>query len=766
MAIATNLGFPRIGANRDLKRLVENFWSGKVDAKALGVGAKALRANHWNLQRDSGIADGHIPSNDFSFYDHVLDHLHLFNVIPERYQNIGDDLDTYFAMGRGLQREGVDVPAMEMKKWFDTNYHFIVPEFAANQTFTLRDPKPVKEYLEAKALGISTRPVLLGPITFLHLGKCTKGETFNTIDLLDNLLPAYVNLLQSLRDAGAEWVQLDEPILSFDLPAAYADHYRKAYQALSKVSGLKLLLANYFGRLGDNLRILEQLPVNGLHIDLVRAPEELEKAIDLARRNDLFLSLGVLDGRNIWKADLDASISTVRQACKVLDTNKIFVAASCSLLHVPHSLAAEAEMDSTVRDWLSFATEKLAEISAITKAVNSGDESIQDVLAENRRSLESRRTSPLTRDDAVRRGMLEITEDMFKRKSPFSQRWVKQQEKLHLPKFPTSTVGSFPQTKEVRIARQKVKRGDVTEQEYYEFIKKEIENCVRFQEEIGIDVLVHGEFERNDMVEYFGENLEGYIFSRNGWVQSYGTRCVKPPIIYGDVSRPQPMTVDWSAYAQSLTTKPMKGMLTGPVTMLQWSFVRNDQPRKDTAFQLALAIRKEVQDLEAAGIPAIQIDEPAIREGLPIRRSDWEEYLNWATKAFLLASTGVEDTTQIHTHMCYSDFNDIFTAIQALDADAITIENSKSDLKLLSAFERYGYAQSIGPGLYDIHSPRVPSVEEMAERLQQMLQYLNPALVWVNPDCGLKTRGWSETEAALTNMCEVAQRYRKLSKSV
>ncbi|TPX57529.1 5-methyltetrahydropteroyltriglutamate---homocysteine S-methyltransferase [Powellomyces hirtus] len=761
MVHATNLGFPRMGGNRDLKKLVENYWSGKLDEKSLLSGAKNLRAEHWNIQKSAGIQDGHIPSNDFSFYDQVLDHLHIFNVLPQKYQGLQFPLEAYFAMGRGLQKEGIDVPAMEMKKWFDTNYHFIVPEFTANQEFSLRSRKPIDEFLEAKALGIKTRPVLIGPISFLRLGKAAKGQNFDPISLLDRLVPVYETLLRELASAGAEWVQLDEPVLTFDLPKEFKDLYAKAYAKLSAVSGIKILLANYFGRLGDNLDIVANLPISGLHVDLVRAPEELDAVLKVAQDKSIVLSLGVINGRNIWKADLDAGIATVHRAVGVIGSDKVLVAPSCSMLHSPHSLDAEIKMDEQIRDWLSFAVQKLDEIVVIAKAVDQGEESVKAALTANRASMQARRTSPLIHDAKVQAEMKAVTEDMFKRKSPFPTRSAAQQAKLNLPSFPTTTVGSFPQTKEVRVARQKLKKGEWSKEEYEQFIKAETDKCIRFQETVGLDMLVHGEFERNDMVEYFGENLKGYVFSQNGWVQSYGSRCVKPPIIYGDVSRPEPMTVYWSKYAQSQTKKPMKGMLTGPVTMLQWSFVRDDQPRSDTAFQLALAIRKEVQDLEAAGIPAIQIDEPAIREGLPLRHSDWEAYLKWAARAFLLSSTGVEDTTQIHTHMCYSDFNDIFSTIQALDADAITIENSKSDLKLLNAFEKFGYTNGIGPGLYDIHSPRVPTEEEMADRLQEMLKYLKKDLVWVNPDCGLKTRGWPETERALHNMCRVAESFRK-----
>ncbi|KAJ3202479.1 methionine-synthesizing 5- methyltetrahydropteroyltriglutamate--homocysteine methyltransferase [Dinochytrium kinnereticum] len=837
MVHATNLGFPRMGANRDLKKLVENHWSGKIDERSLLIGAKNLRAEHWKIQQAAGVADGHIPCNDFSFYDQVLDHLVMFDAVPQKYRGLEFPLETYFAMGRGLQRpeKGIDVPAMEMKKWFDTNCksspdpfsllllpnklwgglsicsskiltrsrktlsslsfllpsftvssdlatsalttttnlslsrtpdHFIVPDFTPEQAFTLRTRKPIDEFLEAKALGIITRPTILGPISLLRLGK-TKSQAFDPMTLLDRLLPVYVTLIAGLAEAGAAWVQIDEPILSHDLPAEFKEYFAKAYNRLSKVSAdIKILLVNYFGRLGENISIVDGLPIAGLHVDLVRAPEELDAAIALAKKNGLTLSMGVIDGRNVWKANLEIALTKIHRAVGVLGNERVLVAPSCSLLHTPHSLEAETAMSKDILDWLSFAVEKLHEINVLVRAVNEGETvaEVVSALEANSRSMKARKSSALIHNPQVRSEMQAVTEDMYRRRSAFPHRHEVQQERLQLPIFPTTTVGSFPQTKVVRVARQKLKKGDLTEDEYVTFIRAETDKCIHFQEQIGLDVLVHGEFERNDMVEYFGEQLEGYVFSGNGWVQSYGSRCVKPPILFGDVSRPQPMTVEWSTYAQSKTSKPMKGMLTGPVTMLQWSFVRDDQPRRDTAQQLALAIRKEVLDLEAAGIPVIQIDEPAIREGLPLRRSDWEEYLKWAARAFLLSSTGVRDETQIHTHMCYSDFNDIFPTIQSLDADAITIENSKSDLKLLTAFERHNYTNGIGPGLYDIHSPRVPSVDEMKERLGEMLKYLKKDLVWVNPDCGLKTRGWEETERSLANMCKVAEEFRKVVK--
>ncbi|KAL2916281.1 methionine-synthesizing 5-methyltetrahydropteroyltriglutamate--homocysteine methyltransferase [Polyrhizophydium stewartii] len=762
--IASNLGFPRMGSNRDLKKLVEAYWGGKITADALLAGAKALRETHWKLQ-SKFLTPGYVPSNDFSMYDHALDHAFLFGAVPERYASIPSKVDQYFAMGRGLQRpaEGIDVPAMEMKKWFDTNYHFIVPEFSPKTEFHLHTLKPVDEFLEAKALGIATRPVVLGPVSFLALGKGDKHAPagFQTLSLLDRLLPVYTSLLNKLEEAGATAVQIDEPILALDQPAELKAVFAKAYAAIRAASPrLSILVASYFGTIGANIDFVADLPIDAIHVDLVRAPGDLDLVLPrIAASATKAISVGVVNGRNIWKNDLAKSVATVQRAVAAVGASRVLVAPSCSLLHSPHSLEAEVKMNPAIKLWMAFAVQKLEEISVIAKAAVD-PASVADELAANKAAIEDRKVSPLIHDPAVQAELRNLSPSMFRRTNDFAVREKVQQAKLKLPSFPTTTVGSFPQTKEVRVARQKLKKGELSEAEYDAFIKAEIEKAVRFQEAVGLDMLVHGEFERNDMVEFFGENMRGYVFSQNGWVQSYGSRCVKPPIIFGDVSRPTPMTVETSVYAQSLTAKPMKGMLTGPVTMLQWSFVRDDQPRKDTTFQIALALRKEVADLEAAGLPAIQIDEPAIREGLPLRASEHKEYLDWAVNAFLLSSTGVKDETQIHTHMCYSDFNDIFQSISDLDADCITIENSKSDLKLLSAFEKHGYTRGIGPGLYDIHSPRVPPAAEIKERLEAISKLIDKRLLWVNPDCGLKTRGWAETEAALKNMCDVAKQFR------
>ncbi|KAJ3314664.1 methionine-synthesizing 5- methyltetrahydropteroyltriglutamate--homocysteine methyltransferase [Boothiomyces sp. JEL0838] len=762
MVSSSNLGFPRMSANRELKKLVEAYWAGKVDHQALVDGAKELRALHWKIQKDAGIE--FIPSNDYSLYDHVLDHLFVFGAIPSRYANIPSSTDKYFAMGRGLQRpaEGIDVPAMEMKKWFDTNYHYIVGEFSPATKFHLQDTKPVDQYLEAKALGIQTRPVILGPVSFLALGKESSDAPagFDRMSLLDSLLPVYVELLTKLQAAGAEWVQVDEPILALDRPAEYKAYFAKAYTTITAAAPqLKFFLASYFGRYSSNLDFVADLPIHAIHIDAVRAPGDVDVVVSRVQGKTLKVSVGVVNGRNIWKNNLAQSIETVKKVIAAVGSDRVIVAPSCSLLHTPHSLASEKKMDAQIKNWMAFSVEKLHEIVTIVKAITAPG-SVDAILAENAHAHELRKTSPLIHNPQVQAELKAIVPENFRRQSKFEVRAQKQQQKLNLPLYPTTTVGSFPQTKEVRVARQKFKKGETNLAQYNEFINSEIQKAVKFQEEVGLDMLVHGEFERNDMVEYFGENLKGYVFSEYGWVQSYGSRCVKPPIIFGDVSRPYAMTVETSVYAQSLTKLPMKGMLTGPVTMLQWSFVRDDQPRSETTYQIALALRKEVSDLAKAGIPAIQIDEPAIREGLPLLKEDQDAYLDWAVKSFLLATTDVPDETQIHTHMCYSDFNDIFPAIQALDADCITIENSKSDLKLLRAFEKYGYTNGIGPGLYDIHSPRVPPADEMKSRLNAINKYIKTNLLWVNPDCGLKTRGWTETEAALRNMCEVAKQAR------
>ncbi|KAI0661046.1 cobalamin-independent methionine synthase [Cubamyces menziesii] len=758
MVLSSVLGFPRIGANREVKKAVEAYWAGKLSADELTKAAADVKKASWTSLKERGV--NLIPSGDFTLYDHVLDHSAAFNVIPKRYLGKGlSPLDVYFAMGRGRQADGVDVPASEMKKWFDSNYHFVVPEFSEETEFKLNFNKALEEYREAKDLGIETRPVVLGPVTFLALGKPAKEARagFQPISLLPQLIPVYKQLLAALKDAGAESVQIDEPILVLDSAALYEKQFAQAYAELAPVSP-KLVLTTYYGRLDSNLSFVAKLPVAGLHIDLDRAPGQLDEVIAAVKPTNLILSLGVVSGRNIWKTDFQAALKLGQSALEALGKDRVIIASSSSLLHTPVSLAAETKLTPEQKDWFAFALEKASEISVIAAALSgSQDAKVAEAVEANKVSIAKRREFERNSDATVRNRVAAITPDMLERKSPFSVRKEIQQKQLNLPKFPTTTIGSFPQTKEIRQARAKLNKGELSQEEYEKFIEKEIENVVRFQERIGLDLLVHGEPERNDMVQYFGEQLEGFVFTQNGWVQSYGSRYVRPPIIVSDVSRPKPMTIRWSSYAQSLTSKPMKGMLTGPVTILNWSFPRADISRELQCKQLALALRDEVVDLEKAGIKAVQVDEPALREGLPLRKADWDAYLSWALPSFKIATAGVTDALQTHSHFCYSDFDDIFPSIQALDADVISIEASKSDMKLLNTFKHYGYSNQIGPGVYDIHSPRVPSEEEIKERLAAMLAILPGELLFVNPDCGLKTRGWKETEASLVNLVNAAR---------
>jgi 5-methyltetrahydropteroyltriglutamate--homocysteine methyltransferase len=747
-AKAGNLGFPRMGGQRELKFALESYWAGKSEESSLLETARKLRSDHWKLQRDAGIETP--PSNDFSLYDQVLDMAVTLGAVPSRFLYAGGpvDLKTYFAMARGSK----NATAMEMTKWFDTNYHYVVPEFEPSLQYQLLSAKVVDEYLEAKELGIETRPVLIGPVSFVLLGKPTDA-TVTRSQVLKAILPLYQALLSRLSAAGAEWVQIDEPCLCLDLDPDAEGLYRDAYEALQSASP-KLLLTTYFGELGLNLDLALSLGTIGLHLDLVRAPRQL--AVLLTKElPELHLSLGLVDGRNVWQTNLANAVSLLESAVSVFGIERIQVAPSCSLLHTPFDLDVESKLDANVRRWMAFAKQKLQEIVVLAAAIGDKD-SIQHKLDENARLIASRTSSPLIHKPEIGKRLAAIDGSMLRRNNPYPVRRERQAEALGLPLFPTTTIGSFPQTAEVRKTRAAFRHGKIDQQAYDSFVEEETARCIRFQEKIGIDVLVHGEFERNDMVEYFGEQLEGFVFSESGWVQSYGSRCVKPPIIYGDVSRPEPMTVRWSTYAQSLSKLPVKGMLTGPVTILQWSFVRDDQPRSRTCQQIALAIRDEVVDLEAAGIKIIQIDEPAIREGLPLRRADWPEYLDWSVNAFRLASSGIKDSTQIHTHMCYSEFNDIIDSIVHMDADVISIECSRSRMELLDAFHRVRYPNEIGPGVYDIHSPRVPEDGEMKDLLKKALEVLTPEQLWVNPDCGLKTRGWPEVELALTEMVATA----------
>ncbi len=766
MLQATNLGYPRIGQKRELKKAIEQYWSGRLSESALLEQAATLRKQHWLLQQEAGLH--HIPANDFSLYDHVLDTIAMVGAVPERYGWRGTkvDLQTYFAMARGVQAEQTaTLPAMEMTKWFDTNYHYIVPEFSAQQTFRLASTKPLDEFREARDLGIHTRTVLLGPISFLLLGKAHQQD-IQPLALLERLLPVYEELLQALAEAGADWIQIDEPCLVLDLDDEVQKLFRQTYARLSRVSpALRLLLTTYFGDLGSNLEMALHLPVAALHLDLVRAPQQLERAL-AAAPDSLTLSLGIVDGRNVWRAEFESALALIERAVQIMGKERLLLGPSCSLLHSPVDLVQEKQIDDEVRQWLAFAQQKIGEIVLLTRAVNEGVQAIAEELAENRQAFQQRRSSPRIHNQAVAQRVKEAMQQHAHRESPSDQRRKAQHARLGLPPLPTTTIGSFPQTSEVRAARAAYKSGKLDAAGYEDFLRREIERTIRLQEEIGLDVLVHGEFERSDMVEYFGEQLDGFLFTQHGWVQSYGSRCVRPPIIYGDVTRPAPMTVQWSRFAQSLTDRPVKGMLTGPVTILQWSFVRDDQPHAETCYQLALALHDEVLDLEQAGIRVIQIDEPALREGLPLRRADWQAYLTWAVDCFRLTAAGVRDDTQIHTHMCYAEFADIIEEIARMDADVLSIEASRSQLELLDAFVNYHYPNEIGPGVYDIHSPAVPSEQQCQAILTKILQVLPTEQIWVNPDCGLKTRQWEEVKPALTNMVAAAQAVRSKQSSL
>ena len=746
---SANLGFPRIGRYRELKQALENFWSGAIALGELNKIAAALRARHWFAQARAGI--DHIPSNDFSLYDQMLDTAVMLGAVPARFGHPGGPIppELYFAMARGRQ----DAAAMEMTKWFDTNYHYIVPELDKEMQFAFGSSKALDEYNEAKFLGIATRPVLIGPVTFLKLARMRDGS--DRWSLLAKILPLYTQVITALVEAGAEWVQIDEPVLVADLDDRARSAFASAYEELGKLPA-KLMLATYFGAVDDNLTCLAALPVAGVHVDLVRAPQQLE-VVCQALPADRVLSLGLVDGRNIWKTALTDAERLIKKA-RSLRGDTLMIAPSCSLLHVPVDLETETRLDSEMKGWLAFAIQKLDEVSALTGAANGRRDS--DFFLENARAVGSRVTSGRIHDPAVQRRLAAATPQMAERSPSFRERIGLQQTLLKLPLLPTTSIGSLPQTKALRDARARFKKGLVGQEAYERMLDEWTADAMRWQDEIGIDVPVHGEFERNDMVEYFGEQLRGFAFTERAWVQSYGSRCVKPPIIFGDVSRPAPMTLRWTMAAQRHTQKPVKGMLTGPVTILQWSFVRDDQPRRDTCRQIALAIRDEVMDLERAGVRMIQIDEAALREGLPIRKAEWQAYLGWAVDAFRLTAGGVKPETQIHTHMCYSDFNDIIAAVAAMDADVISIETSRSQMKLLDAFANFSYPNDIGPGIYDIHSPRVPSQQEMEDLLEKALRVLTPEQLWVNPDCGLKTRGWAEVKPALEAMVAAAKNVR------
>ncbi len=761
-----NLGYPRIGSHRELKKACERYWSSQISLAELLEAGRAIRQSDWRLQQEAGI--DLVPCNDFSFYDHVLDLSLMAGAVPSRYRPLLDmpdasGMDLYFAMARGCQKDGLDLVAMEMTKWFDTNYHYLVPEFTKDQTFRLTSRKILDEFREAKALGVNAKPVLIGPVSYLLLGK-EKEPGFHRLDLLDRLLPVYLQILGELQGLDAEYVQIDEPYLALDLSSESKRAYESAYAAIARACPeLKIILATYFEGLNENTGLAASLPVHLLHLDLVRAPAQLDQVLSVIPPQ-LGLSLGVVDGRNVWKNNYERSLALTGQAVEKLGSDRVALAPSCSLLHAPCDLMFEkneAALPGEVKRWLAFARQKLDEVVTLKRlAQPETHRQYAGRLKENILDMESRRHSALIHRPRVEQRLAAIRSAEITRQSPFGVRQEKQRATLNLPLFPTTTIGSFPQTDEVRKLRLRLKKGELTLERYEAAIRTETEQAVRWQEEVGLDVLVHGEFERNDMVEYFGEQLTGFALTGNGWVQSYGSRCVKPPIIYGDVERPAPMTVKWSRYAQSLTKKLVKGMLTGPITMLQWSFVRDDQPRSNTAKQIALAIRDEVCELETAGIRIIQIDEPAIREGLPLRKAGWKDYLQWAVEAFRLASSGVADETQIHTHMCYSEFNDIIESVAAMDADVITIETSRSQMELLDAFASFHYPNEIGPGVYDIHSPRIPTEQEMTTLLHKALAVLPARNLWVNPDCGLKTRKWPETRAALVNMVAAAKALR------
>lgn len=760
MATTHNLGFPRIGAKRELKFGLEAYWKGQSsrdELKALGV---LLRQRHWQDQAALDL----VPAGDFAFYDQVLDMSFTLGNLPERVQGFhGDALDNYFRVARGRSALSAQahteccggVAAGEMTKWFDTNYHYIVPEFSAATVFSLDASRLVDQLAEARAAGVSAKPVIIGPVTYLWLGKAKDDS--DKLALLPRLLPVYVKLLETLAAQGAQWVQIDEPILVTELSAEWQDAFETAYAALA-VTPIKRLLTTYFGELRENLPLACRLPVDGLHLDAVSARGEVAKVV-AALPTDKVVSLGVINGRNIWKSDLGAVLEWLEPVAAALG-ERLWIAPSCSLLHVPVDLDSERELDAQIRSWLAFARQKLAELNVLARAINEGRSAVRAELAANAAAIASRRASPRVHNPSVKAAVAGIEASLGRRQKPYAERAARQAAKLNLPLYPTTTIGSFPQTADIRAARRRYKAGELDEAGYIAAMRAEITRSVREQEALGLDVLVHGEAERNDMVEYFGEQLEGYAFSQFGWVQSYGSRCVKPPIMFGDISRPKAMTVEWITFAQSLTDKPMKGMLTGPVTILNWSFVRDDQPRSVSCLQLALAIREEVLDLERAGVRVIQIDEAALREGLPLRRAQWQTYLDWAVESFRIAANGVQDDTQIHTHMCYSEFNDIISAIADMDADVITIETSRSDMELLDAFDSFQYPNEIGPGVYDIHSPNIPTQAHIVSLMKKAAERIPATRLWVNPDCGLKTRQWSEVIPALQNMVAAAKTLR------
>ena len=750
MIQVASIGYPRIGPKRELKKALEQFWKGEIKEQDLHAVAKDLRKQNWQTQKDNGV--DLISSNDFSFYDQVLDVICLLGAIPKRYKWDGNEvtLKTYFAMARGSQTSELDVPALEMTKWFDTNYHYLVPELSKNQEFKLSSNKPFAEYEEAKQAGFDTKPVILGPLTFLSLSKGIDGS--NTIDLLGKIVPVYKEIIKKFAELGAQWIQIDEPILVKDLDANTVSKIKATLNELKQAAGSsKILLTTYFEDLNEDVqKEVFDSNVDVVHLDLVRGTKNQEYVKNSSKK----LSLGLVDGRNVWKANLQEKINFIKNNT----SGDVIISSSCPLLHSPYDLDLEQKVPSEIKRWLSFAKQKLQELNIIKGYINEGSHKTE--LDQNISDVENRKTSTLIHDDAVKNRIKTIDKSIIDRKLGYAERAKVQKNIFALPKYPTTTIGSFPQTTDVRQARAKFKRGELDEQSYEKFLEEKTIDTIRKQEQIGIDVIVHGEFERNDMVEYFGEQLKGFTFTSSGFVQSYGSRCVKPPIIFGNVSRPHAMTVRWSKFAQEQTKQIVKGMLTGPITILQWSFVRDDQPRKFTAQEIAFAIRDEVEDLEKNGIRMIQIDEPALREGLPLKKKNWKEYLNWSVDCFKISAAVVKNETQIHTHMCYAEFEDIIDSIAALDADVISIETSRSRMELLTTFEKFKYPNEVGPGVYDIHSPRVPSTEEMKELIQKASKLIDPTRIWVNPDCGLKTRGWPETIDALTKMVNAAKELR------
>lgn len=767
MVLTNNLGFPRIGRNRELKRAIESYWNKKIREDELFDVARQVKECNWKLQKNAGI--NLIPSNDFSLYDHVLDHMFTVGAIPPRYQKleIRNELDLYFAMARGLQKDDIDITAMEMTKWFDTNYHYIVPEFTKQQTFSFSSKKVVEEYKEALSLGIKTKPVLLGPITFLLLGK-EKEEGFNKIDLIDRLLVVYIEIFKELSDLGVEWVQLDEPFLALDISSYILQIYREAYHKLDENRrGINIQIATYFASLNGNLKYVLELPVQSIHIDAVVDHSHVENIVKHIPDN-LILSLGVVDGRNVWINNYSESLKLLQKVSQTIGLKQMFIGPSCSLLHCPYDLDLENDVDIVSKDilcWLSFAKQKLYELSELATLLQFKiyDEELRSKFNKNKDIINSMRTSSIIHDPSVKERVDSAVLEK-KRASPYSIRKVKQRELFNLPLFPTTTVGSLPQTKEIRKWRRDYTIGNVTEDAYINFLKEEIKRAIKFQESIGLDVLVNGEFERSDMVEYFASHLKGISLTKNGWVQCYGTRCVKPPIIYGDVSRLKEITVEWTKYAQSLTDKPVKALITGPMTMANWSFLRNDQSKYDTALQIALALSDEVKDLERAGIRMIQIDEPAFREGFPLQKKHQSTYIEGAIRLFKIVTSDTEDETQIHTHMCYSAINEIVEVLSEMDADVIFLEAARSQLQLLESLKNYRYPNDIGLGVYDIHSPRVPTKDEILNLIKKYTNYIPIEQLWINPDCGLKTRQWDEVEASLKAMVEAAKEMRRITK--